>query len=474
MSFFRFVKCTTVIYKCVLIHAMSTETNESTTRTSVNSLINQTQNLPVHEDVQADNEEVNDQPIYEPGDTVLVASRTWPGINQPGGVGRITGVSSTHTTRECIRVSVRYVIGGRREKEIDIKWVKPYHYDIDRPVSSKNSLRDRSTLLGRCQSCGSLRKDCGSCDFAFFTNGQGEELAVMHSANNRSRSRRSADELCHVGGINSPEVDIVEVGNFHDEFNICSEDSSDESVEIMIKNDDRSFRRLKRWKAIVNTLCYDGSKLRKRKDAPGPQHLLSTEVSSTKQKNPEEEACDSERIFPGDSGSEIGDAEGELLGRRMKADFSQSQFSKMPSNRSRILAETMNDGSSIAFGKSQCSSPGSPDLSEDEDARSLPEIIPYSHASDEEIDSEPQTLDDMFIQPEGCAIKLPSDIMDQTKTLQYDELGRFFDETVDKLEKDYVPSAKLKMHLLQKDLRNINDSTSTKALFLLGEIEMKR
>ena len=104
------------------------------------------------------------------GELVQVDRRAWPGINQPGGVGHIVQVDSrpppfddsksetgARPSHE-VKVSVRYVLDGRLERNIDTAYVHAHNQ------SSSRSLRDRRMLLGRCSNCGSLRRDCGSCD----------------------------------------------------------------------------------------------------------------------------------------------------------------------------------------------------------------------------------------------------------------------------------------------------------------------
>jgi len=53
------------------------------------------------------------------GDIVNVQSRTWPGINKPGGVARVTKV---HEGGNSIKYDVSYVLGGR-EKQVDEAFV---------------------------------------------------------------------------------------------------------------------------------------------------------------------------------------------------------------------------------------------------------------------------------------------------------------------------------------------------------------
>jgi len=54
---------------------------------------------------------------YEVGAIIRVASRTWPGINKPGGVGKVTKIDD-----EAKTINVKYVLGGN-ERKIDWKFV---------------------------------------------------------------------------------------------------------------------------------------------------------------------------------------------------------------------------------------------------------------------------------------------------------------------------------------------------------------
>ena len=55
------------------------------------------------------------------GDIVNVASRTWPGINKPGGVGLVTNI--TPVDNSAVKYDVTYVLGGR-ENGIDAQFVQ--------------------------------------------------------------------------------------------------------------------------------------------------------------------------------------------------------------------------------------------------------------------------------------------------------------------------------------------------------------
>ena len=63
-----------------------------------------------------------DTPSYPPKTVVTVLPRTWPGINKPGGVGKvITCTPATDTTPAT--VTVKYVMGGT-DKEIPVEYVQ--------------------------------------------------------------------------------------------------------------------------------------------------------------------------------------------------------------------------------------------------------------------------------------------------------------------------------------------------------------
>ena len=99
------------------------------------------------------------------GRLVEVASRTWPGINKPGGVARVTSTQVDGNNR-VKNVDVQYILGSSKEKNVPVEYVTlAPQYEVSR-TAAKSSLRDRSMLLGRCRRCGSLRTDCGSCDWA--------------------------------------------------------------------------------------------------------------------------------------------------------------------------------------------------------------------------------------------------------------------------------------------------------------------
>ena len=174
-------------------------------------------------------DEVNEVDIITVGRFVEVASRTWPGINKPGGVARVVEVHFDASSddepndkdndkekdqdvrgkgKHPTHVNVRYMVGTSREKRVPVEYIQlAPQYETHRPTTKDSSastsvggndsgsgngngsyvassLRDRSMLLGRCRRCGSLRTDCGSCDWAF------EEEAAL-SANFADNNKKT-------------------------------------------------------------------------------------------------------------------------------------------------------------------------------------------------------------------------------------------------------------------------------------------
>jgi len=63
---------------------------------------------------------------WEVGQTVDVQSRTWAGINKPGGCAKITKVHYAVNGSHIESLDVKYVLGGGFEKEIDPAIVSPF------------------------------------------------------------------------------------------------------------------------------------------------------------------------------------------------------------------------------------------------------------------------------------------------------------------------------------------------------------
>jgi hypothetical protein len=62
-------------------------------------------------------------PWFMPGDIVRVSPRTWPGVNKPGGVGKVLSVDETTAT-----ATVEYVIGRKRmESRVPFEFMEEYN-----------------------------------------------------------------------------------------------------------------------------------------------------------------------------------------------------------------------------------------------------------------------------------------------------------------------------------------------------------
>ncbi|GMI23901.1 hypothetical protein TeGR_g13063, partial [Tetraparma gracilis] len=83
---------------------------------------------------------------------VLVSRRMWPGINRPGGVGKVARLHLSPSGR-LEALSVRYPVECYTEKDIPLAFIQPHGFSLD---------GRRGTL--RCARCGSFVRDCGDCD----------------------------------------------------------------------------------------------------------------------------------------------------------------------------------------------------------------------------------------------------------------------------------------------------------------------
>jgi hypothetical protein len=75
---------------------------------------------------------------------VQITSRTWPGINKPGGHATITAILPCHS-----RVDVKYVLGGR-EKNVELIYVRPYVELDRRGRERRRDVKMNVDTLGGC------------------------------------------------------------------------------------------------------------------------------------------------------------------------------------------------------------------------------------------------------------------------------------------------------------------------------------
>ncbi len=171
-------------------------------------------------------------------------------------------------------VDVRYVVMGGRERMVPMEYCRPApqfddsynHANIHHVVvqsdetnatgagrkgeqKSENNgsvvsrvspkkirarnLRDRSALLGRCTSCGSLRSDCGSCDWVKERQGEKMGISSLSSISKQAHPRRRRQQLnnkqkyCQNVNDVKIEEDLSSTNSSSDEGTSLS--SSDES-----------------------------------------------------------------------------------------------------------------------------------------------------------------------------------------------------------------------------------------------------
>lgn len=78
---------------------------------------------------------------FEKGTIVIVADRTWPGVNKIGGVAKVQRV---HTSEAGVKYDVAYVLGGR-EKLVDSAFVKLHIEDSGSFISETKKTESTST-----------------------------------------------------------------------------------------------------------------------------------------------------------------------------------------------------------------------------------------------------------------------------------------------------------------------------------------
>jgi len=76
---------------------------------------------------------------------VTITSRTWTGINKPGGHAKITAIDASTD-----RIDVKYVLGGR-EKNLELMYVRPY---VELERGSRGRKRDVKMNVDTLGGCG--------------------------------------------------------------------------------------------------------------------------------------------------------------------------------------------------------------------------------------------------------------------------------------------------------------------------------
>lgn len=361
------------------------------------------------------------------GQYVDVQSRTWPGINKPGGIGRVSGVAGD-------RVSVQYLVGRRHEKEIPIQYVNPYLIPSER-------LRDRALLKGRCTNCGSLRNDCGSCDLSF------EPVALLGNQCSTGSSKRNPQAPSKKRRLTNVISDLVVTGqpeqmDFHVD-SASTSSSSDEDIEMQQRRYRRYIRVKQRAKQILDKY---------QRDSDYSQNL---EESETEESDSDEDNIPLRQLVRQELLSQLS----PMCMRRDRNDKSRKALHEARRSVLSDSSESTVDFASLSDASRSVSPPGTPDFSMDrtqeyeisalENTNNNDGSSSESHATDGTIGfGDEQALDltlHDFIEPEGDATRMPQDTLDQTETLQFADLGTFFDNLAQSLEKNRIPEARDKV-----------------------------
>ena len=272
---------TTTFIRCV-VPVITSGTSTSGTLTTRTTGITSHENhdpppppLPLRND---DDENDNFGGGYHIGQFVSVMSRTSPGINQPGGIGRITNIRHVtnddvnlhhHDDHHHIRLSVKYVLDGRHEKNIAWMYVQPYT-DLDDddtapptdptmntsqqrhpssvlvPHRHRTKLRNRNLLLGRCTYCGSLRTDCQSQCVVRDTH-----PTVLRRHTHHYSVTTTTTTTHHVDDVDNHSNDSSRSGNRSNSSSSCIDDSdsssnSEAQYDSMIQQHRKEFLQYKR------------------------------------------------------------------------------------------------------------------------------------------------------------------------------------------------------------------------------------
>jgi hypothetical protein len=399
------------------------------------------------------------------GQWVMVASRTSPGMNQPGGVGRITAVSDNG---RC--VAVRYVLDGRHEKQVEVDPFVRLH-----TIHGQRRLRDRSILLGRCRRCGSLRKDCGSCDYYNQDHEHHQQQQPVNSEHNREKEITTTSPL------------------IKDDKHAESSSSSDESLKQIQKQVNAQYRRYRRLKAKRSILKDYGSsssssssakdagtatpkrnskpvqdslvhlfdagdqhptprksfksrKQQRRKKRlarmlyPIPIHAITRSKQRQQPHIPASRRPSTDNRSSTDSSQEESHPDINMDFLTMDLDDSEndSQVS-LPSARLPSRSSVLHSSSSSSLQK---------DLNDADDDN----IIDTSSATE-------------FVQPDSQ--QLPEDVVDRTTHFKYEELTLLLDQTMDRLEYEQLGKARNQVVDFERQWNNVSPSDMMTMLELL-------
>ena len=432
---------------------------------------------------------------------VEVEDRLWPGSNKPGGMARVTGIH-----RETKAVDLHYVVEGRRkEKHVDLKHVirlaPEFDFDLTHDGSGTaatgdgeinrrgNNLRDRSLLLGRCTHCGSLRADCGSCDWMHAKEQEQQgatadvSLSIKRSANGRKSKRTRREE----NKRGEEKRDTPNASASADRQVSSASYDEDQELEELIGYHQLEVQRLKRQKSrqereLQHFLIRQE---RETKEALARAQVRNLRDASTKMSATQTSIqCHSEGSYGNGLGSlysssdsvgdddeliplaelALRDATGIAVGHRKdqqsymtsterKTKLIHSKYyhknKRQKNNKNRQYK--FNDGGNDYYTRN-CAYNNHDDNHEDNKKDNV--IVDEVHASPSlsEIIAEnrrPGICAEMedFIEPEG-----PEDTIDGTSDVVYAQLPKFFDDEAARIEGILLPDTKIQVDQLEREI----------------------
>lgn len=460
---------------------------------------------------------------------IEVKPRTWPGINKPGGIAKVTACHYKSDDESVLtHVDVHYIVVRSKEKMVPVGYITPAPQYDDAFQRRKNEgtdilseketnrqyqrlqLRDRSALLGRCKLCGSLRSDCGSCDWM-----EEERQQRLQSENNATTSHLiyddSSSDQSDIGRIYRDRRSRIQIESSSSDEDI-SEESSDESSDDEPLSKKYSFasqkfiiarktaRKLANAEKMNSIKQKRAKKEKKRKlktkykasDKQFKERLqfLNTLLSSSKA---------SSRVNDSEQNSSVLETIGNKKQHMLDERTDIARLSKK--RRTNVSKEEQHPEIDLASGDNQSVAANvetnaentaeiprigfvhDDDIGEKEDdvddgddnrhspLNVLPRITNYVQKEPlrkriEGYYNSDSQLDD-FIQPEGTADFLPSDLVDRSARLHFDELPDFLNELHKDLTDSKLPDARKIITELSKRYEVTSNSDSTTPLLEL-------
>jgi len=469
---------------------------------------------------------------------IEVKPRTWPGINKPGGIAKVTECYYKSGDESVLsHVDVHYIVGRSREKMVPVEYITPApQYDAafqsrknegtdivsDREPNrqyQRLQLRDRSALLGRCKLCGSLRSDCGSCDWIEEERQQRLQSSEINAPASDLIYDDSSSDQSDIGRIHTERrrgrrMQIESSSSDQDISEESSDETSDDEPLSNIhafaskkfitarktaqklanaeKMKSRKHQHMKRDKRRKLKTKYKASD----KQFKERLQFLNTLISSSKESSRVHSSIRSSSVL-----ESIGDEEHDDT-----HSFQTNIVRPSKKRRTNVSNETPHSDSYDLQGETQ-----SVTTLEEMNAESTFENRTIGYVHDEEIgekeveeDAEdddennvkrtsslsllPRTTEqiqkeslrasiqgyynsdsqlDDFIQPEGSADYLPSDLVDRSAGVHFDDLPEFVNELQQELINSKLPDARKVVDKLTKSFEDANTSNSSAKLLEL-------